>query len=285
MIKNNLSFILLALLFSAAASGFISNIYAQEEVVMDSLVNGNKYRITLYNDKEVIGKVVKQDSIYVYIVTETGTVRVRFEDIFSISKSTIPRLMKAMFTLGGGILLQGGNYNGYRDNNSPGFSIQATGLFPFSENKAIRLDLSYGRLKRDNYYYTVYYDPIGGETTQQQNIHVYNAYAQFLFGDFNTKSNFSVYGLAGLGIMHINEEGYSYTTYNSYDSTYYHYTNPEYNYTNFSIAIGGGLRFRINNRLGAFAEAQYNMTTYEGFFFFFGKGYFPIRAGLTYTFY
>ncbi len=285
MIKTNLSFILLAVLLSAAVSGFISNIYSQEEIVMDSIITGNKYKITMYNDKEVIGKVVKQDSVFVYMVTETGTVRIKFEDIFSVSKSTIPKLMKAMFSLGGGILLEGDNYNNYRDgNNKPGFSIQLTGLYPFGENKAMRLDLSYGQFSQDEYAYTTYYAPYS-DSYSKQTISLYKAYADFVFGDFTNSTNFSVYGLAGVGILAINYGSYDYTYYNYSDSTYSTRTNPSFGNASFSIAIGGGMRIKINNHLGVFAEAQYNMSTFEGFFWVFGRGYFPLRAGLTYSFY
>lgn len=284
MTINNLSSILLAALFIiSTVSASVS--FSQEEVVMDSIITGAKYRITMYNDKEIIGRVAKQDSVYVYMVTDEGTVRIRYEDIFSVSKSTVPRLMKGLFTLGGGVLLQGGDFDdGYRDMRSPGYSIQLTGLYPFSENKAIRIDLSFGRMQREvtDYYYSYGYgtfDPV------KQKIDVYNLYAQFLFGDFNTKSKFSVYGIAGVGLMHVREEGYIHTTYNYYDSSYYSYFNPDRDYTNFSMALGGGLRFKISNRIGAYAEAQYNLTTYQGFLWFFGSGYFPIRAGITYTLY
>lgn len=284
MTINNLSSILLAALFIiSTVSASVS--FSQEEVVMDSIITGSKYRITMYNDKEIIGKVAKQDSLYVYMVTDEGTVRIRYEDIFSVSKSTVPRLMKGLFTLGGGVLLQGGDFDdGYRDTKSPGYSMQLTGLYPFSENKAIRIDLSFGRMQREvtDYYYSYGYgtfDPV------KQKIDIYNFYAQFLFGDFNTKSKFSVYGIAGVGLMHVREEGYIHTTYNYYDSSYYSYFNPDRDYTNFSMSLGGGLRFKISNRIGAFAEAQYNLTTYQGFLWFFGSGYFPIRAGITYMLY
>lgn len=283
MNKNNLSSILLAVLLSTAAFGFIQNIYSQEEILMDSIITGNRYRITMYNDNEVIGKVVKQDSVYIYMVSETGTSRIRFEDIFSVSKSTVPRLLKALFTLGGGVLLESG-YDNYGDNNKAGYSIQLTGLFPFSENKAMRLDLSFGQFKRDRMMYSYYYDP-NPSTYTYQDINLYSAYVDFIFGDFNTRSDFSVYGLAGLGITHVSEGNYDYRDYNYNDTTYFIRTVEGNNYTNFSMTIGGGLRIKISNRIGVFTEAQYNLTTYGGYFFFFGRGYFPIRAGITYSIY
>jgi hypothetical protein len=283
MINNNLSSKLLAALFFLIFV-FVSQTFSQEEVVMDSVITGVKYRITLYNDKEVIGKVMKQDSVYIYLVNETGTVRVRNEDIFSVSRSTIPSLLKALFTLGGGIMLGSGNHHGYSNENKPGYSLQLTGLYPFSENKAIRLDLSFGQFKRnwDDYY--LYYEE-HPSTHTGQTVNIYQAYADFVFGDFSTRSKFSVYGLAGVGILNISEGSYDYTYYDSYDSAYVTSTYPGYNHTSFSMAIGGGMRIKLSSRLGIFAEAQYNVSTYEGYFFFFGGGYFPLRAGLTYTFY
>jgi len=282
---NNLSSILLAALF-IISTVFSSNTFSQEEVILDSIYTGGKYRITTYNDKEIIGKVVKQDSVYLFISTDEGTVRIRHEDIFSVSKTTVPRLMKALLSLGGGIYMQGGDYGGYRETNKPGYSFNFSAAYPFSENKAVRLDLSYSRLKREPSSYTTYYYPYNPDYSAQ-NIDIYSAYIDFVFGNFTTSSDFSVYGIAGLGLMHINEGEYQYTDYNYHDTTYTAVTRtyPGFSNTNFSMAIGGGLRFKVNNRLGAFLEAQYNMTTYEGFFWFFGRGYFPIRAGVTYTFY
>lgn len=284
MINKKLSSILSAALFILFISPLFTQLFSQE-VVMDSIITGNKYRLTLFNDKEVIGRVAKQDSIYVYVVTEEGTVRVRFDDIFSVSKSAIPRVMLAMFTLGGGIYLNGGDYNDYpyNDDNKPGLSTQVTGLFPFGENKAIRVDLGFNRITRKAYDYYYYSSSYSNYT--EQNIDIYNLYAQFVFGNFNTKTNFSVYGLAGVGIMHISEGSYTNTGYNYYDSSYYSYTYPGENYTNFSLAIGGGLRFKLYKQLGLFTEAQYHINTYQGFFWFFGRGYFPVRAGITYMLY
>ncbi|MBE2218270.1 MAG: outer membrane beta-barrel protein [Ignavibacteria bacterium] len=286
MLKNILSSIFLSsvfliLFFSASLS---ITLFAQEELLLDSLITGSKYRITMYNEKEVIGKVIKQDTIYVYMATEEGSVRVRREDIFSVSRSTVPRLIKAMFSLGGGVYLQSGGYNSYREADKPGYTFNLSAAYPFSENKAVRVDLSYSRLKREPYAYSLLYYPYD-VVYAKQNIDIYSVYVDFVFGDFNTNTDFSIYGIAGLGIQHTIEGEYEYSDYNYYDSTYINRTYPSYSSTFFSMAIGGGLRFKINNRIGAFAEAQYNMSTYGGLFLFFGRGYFPIRAGVTYSIY
>lgn len=278
---NKMLFTLSSIILIAAFSD--SFIYSQEQVVIDSLVTGKKFRITLYNDKEIIGRVAKQDSLTAIIATESGTVRIRKEDIFSISRSTIPKLMKALFSAGGGVLLLTGEDSYYNRNTKPGYSLQLTGLMPFSENKAVRLELGYGKSKKDEYLYPNYYEYYSSEGPQTRDM--YSLHVDFLFGDFETNTRFSVYGLGGAGLVYTDESDFTSSYYNSYDSTFHTYTYPGEDITSFSLALGGGLRFKLTDRIGMFAEAQYNMSTYEGFFWFFGRGYFPVRGGFTYTFY
>lgn len=286
MLKNILSSIFLSTFFTIIffSASFSGSLLSQEYLSMDSLITGQKYRVTLFNEKEVIGKVVKQDSIFVYLTTDEGTVRVRHEDIFSVSRSTVPRLIKGLFTLGGGVYLQSNENYGYNEGNKPGFSMNLSAAYPFSENKAVRIELAYSRLKSEPYAYALSYYPYT-PVYSKQNIDIYNAFVDIVFGDFNTNSDFSIYGLAGLGIQHRIEGEYQYQDYNYYDSSYTNRTYPSYSSTLFSMTIGGGLRFRINKQIGAFAEAQYNMSTFEGFFWLFGRGYFPLRAGITYSLY
>jgi hypothetical protein len=281
MVKTLFTSFILFFILSAAFSSNI--IYSQQQTEIDSLVTGKKYRITLYNDKEVIGKIARQDSIYAYIITETATVRIKKEEIFSISGSTIPNIMSAMVTLGGGLLLESGNYNGYDHNSSPGYSVQLTAIAPFTENNAIRFDLGFGQIKRDVFTYGYGYEDNASDVKQTRSIYIANC--DYVFGNFTNASKFSAYGLGGVGILLTSEDDFSYSYYDTWDSTYRTITQEGENSVNFTMAIGGGLRFKIKDRIGLYAEAQYNLVTYSGFFFFFGYGYFPIRAGLTYTFY
>lgn len=280
--KNLASLILCGTIYLLS---FVASSLSQYQVEpgLDSLVNGKKFRVTLYNDKEIIGRVIRQDSLYAFMVTSSGTVRVKKDDIFSISKNADPKLMKAMFTLGGGILLESQVGDGYKDDQRPGYSLQFTGLIPMSETKAIRFDLGFGQIRRNimNYaYYSEY-----NSTFTEQTTSIYTLNAEVVFGDFNTASDFNIYGLAGLGAIYMNESDYSYTYYSPYDSTLRTEKYPGYNKTHFNISIGGGLKFRVKDRIGAYLEAQYSINTYSGFFLFFGSGYFPIRAGLTYSLY
>jgi hypothetical protein len=250
---------------------------------LDSLVDGKKFRVTLYNDKEIIGRVIRQDSLYAFMVTGSGTVRIKKDDIFSISKNTEPKIIKALFSVGGGLLFESNYHNGYGNNRKPGYSLQLSGAVPLSETKAVRFDLGYGRVMLERVTYANY---SGNEySTIDQSRSIYSLNADVIFADFNTATDFSIYGLAGLGAVHVNESGYSFTYYSSYDSTYRTENYKGYNETYFSLALGGGLKFRIKSKIGAYIEAQYNMFTYAGFFWFFGSGYFPVRAGITYSLY
>lgn len=265
-------------------SAFTTQLLSQEETSIDSLITGQKYRITLYNEKEIIGKVVKQDSVYAFIIGETGTSRVKKDDIFSISKNASPKILKALFSLGGGVVFPSSFEDGYHSQKKTGFSIQLSALKPLDENKAIRIDLSYGRIKRSDDYPIYAY---GGYNSEPVDLYrdLFYVNGNFIFGNFNTDSKFSIYGLFGAGMFILKERDYTYTYYNSYDSTYYTSTIRGIDDAYLNLSLGGGLRFNIKNRIGAYAEVQYNMFTYGGYFFFFGSGYFPIRAGLTYTFY
>ena len=266
-------------------SGFAFQSYSQDETTIDSLITGVKYRITLYNEKEIIGKVVKQDSVYAFVVGETGTSRIKKDDIFSFSKNVSPKIFKALLSLGGGIIIPSNVNHSYNALNRSGFSIQLSALKPLDENRGLRVDLSYGRVKRDIGYYPIY--PYDGSYSSQSDLYrdIYTINGNFVFGNNNTDSKFSMYGLFGLGMLIIREGDYIYTYYTSYDSTYHTQTERGFNEAYFNLSLGGGLRFNLKNRIGAYAEIQYNMFTNGGYFLFFGSGYFPIRAGLTYTFY
>ena len=269
------SVVFLSLIFSAA-------LFAQDESLTDSLVTGKRYTVTLYNEKEIIGKVVKQDSLYVFMVSESGTAKIKKEDIFTISKNAVPKLLKVLLTLGAGAVFQSG-YNDYSNrDDKPGYSFQLTALTPFSENKAIRLELGFSSLKRERYYYQ-YYESYN--ETSEQTRKLYSAKVDFLFGDFSTKSDFHMYGLAGTGVLFTRENDYSYTYYSSYDSTYRTDIYRGYNSSVFMFAVGGGIQVKIKNRIGLYLEAQYNVVSTESYFLFFGNGYFPIRAGFTYSLY
>jgi hypothetical protein len=260
---------------------FTSTSFAQEYSKLDSLKIGNRYKIILFDDTEIIGKIVSSDSVYIVISTAAATSRIKKDDIFNISTDLTPSKYKFTFSAGGGIsLLSGGFFDdGYRKTSSS-FSVQLNSTFITSSTKGFRIDLGYSRFKRkiDDPYMVDYQ---GGD------IGMMTFKTDFVAGDLSPSSVVNAYALIGLGLHIIKEESYSYK-YRYYDSSaYYTYTTPERSSTNVVFSIGGGLAFRFTKHLGVYSEIQYNMITYGGWFFFYGvgAGYFPIRAGLTYYLY
>src|SRR5207247_65771 len=113
----------------------------------DSLITGKKYKITLFDDREVIGSVVKQDSVFVIVKAEDVTYQLKKEDIFKFSQNLTPSSFKAMFWAGGGLSIVSNQGDNPYSMNNKGFNLQLSALYPFSETKGVRLDLSYSRWK------------------------------------------------------------------------------------------------------------------------------------------
>ncbi len=260
---------------------FTNHSAAQEYSTLDSLRTGRTYKIILFDDTEIIGRIVKTDSIYVVVSNESGTKRIKKDDIFNVSADLTPSQYRFTFSAGGGVsLLSRGFFeDGYRK-AAPMLSFQLNANFVTSKSKGFRIDIGYSRFNRElNDPYMV--DFQGGA------IGMYSFKTDFVIGDLNPSSVINAYGLLGLGIHIIKEESYTYK-YRFYDTAaYYTYTTPEKSSTNVVFSVGGGLGFRFSKQLGVYAEIQYNMVSYGGWFFFygFGAGYFPIRGGITYYLY
>jgi hypothetical protein len=256
--------------------------YAQEYSKLDSLKPGVTYKIILFDDTEIIGKIIKHDSEFVIVSTGLTNTQIRKDDIFNISKNLTPSKYRFSFSGGGGVsILTEGFFNHSYKNYSSIFSLQVNAAFFANNKRAFRLDLGYSRFKRKDDSYPYYTEYKGGD------LGMYYFKTEFMMGDLNPSSLVNAYGLVGLGIHITKEEEYTYKYYNSWDSTYHTYIYPVQTNTNAVLSLGGGLGFRFNKHLGVYTEIQYNMVTVGGGFFIFGfgSGYFPIRAGLTYYIY
>jgi hypothetical protein len=64
------------------------NIYSQNP--SDSIITGKKYKIILFDDREVIGTVARQDSLMVYVKSADGFYQLKKEDIFMVSRELTP---------------------------------------------------------------------------------------------------------------------------------------------------------------------------------------------------
>jgi hypothetical protein len=248
----------------------------QGQTISDSLITGKKYKITLFDDREVIGTVTRQDSVMVYVTAEEGIYTIKKEDIFKYSRNLIPSSFKSMFWAGGGlgILSNQGDYP-YSINNK-GFTFQLSAMYPFSETKGVRLDLSYSRWRGTPVEYSSY----SYYTYSERSTVMYYVRADFVFGTFSTSERFKIYGLTGVGANFKDESAYTTTYYNTYDSTYHTYSYPKQSYSNILLSLGGGMGYLLTKNIGTYAEIEYNSA---GYFFFFGGGYFLVKAGITYT--
>lgn len=279
----------IVLFFAAAVSA--ANIFPQSSLNPDSLITGVSYKFVLYNDTEVIGKVISADSLYILVSAEQGSYRLKKEDVFFISRELVSSKYQVILSLGGGIgiinAFEDHQYGGY--DYKPKFSLQASGLIPLGENKGVRIDFGYTRWKKDEIIEPSY-SGNGYFKTGAISKDYYYFKGDFVFGSISPVNKFWIYGIAGFG-LHVMKEGayeYEHNYYDTWGSTYHYYHNsyPGNSVTSAVISIGGAFGYRINKKLGVYADIQLNTLTYPGFYFFFGGGginYIPIRAGITYT--
>lgn len=259
-----------------------SSLFAQSDGL--DVVTGKKYKVVLFDETEIIGRVMASDSNSIKIQSESKEiVLLRRSNILYITTDLTPS--KYLFSLS---LLSGINTTaderGYNRRQKPGFNIDLSGMFYLSSTKAVKIDIGYTHFKADyEDYYPLYY-PDYPSTYTGGNVSQFYIKPNVVIGTFDPASRFTAYGSFGLGIAHTIQHEMTYRTYNGYDSAYSVYRSPTNSNTNALISIGGGLGYRITNNLGIHAEIEYNLiTTGEYFFIFGGKNNFPIRAGISYT--
>jgi hypothetical protein len=145
------------------------------------------------------------------------------------------------------------------------------------------VDLSYSQIKRladDGYgvypFIYPYYDSYeGGELS------FYSLKIGFALGTLSPTQPLFAYGhfSGGIHLSHTAEMKHTY--YGYYDSSYHTSVTPAQTYTYLVLGIGGVFGYRFLRNFGVHAEIEYNMITSEGYFFF-GRGYFPLRLGVSY---
>lgn len=253
---------------------------------------GKKYRFVFFDDNEITGTVISIEKSNIKIKTDNGEIiNVLKENILYTSNDFTPQKYKYSVSLLGGVSLLAEDYysHGYytttRDNMA-GYHGDLTGMFYLSDSKAIKIDFGFSKFNRKNESYSIYYSEYpsyysGGDVTY------FSFKPSMVLGAFKPKERFFIYGSLGVGINYTNEAERTEKYYSSYDSAYRTYNTPSRSYVNALFGIGGGIGFRIGKNLGIHAEAEYNMITYDGTFliFFGGRGYFPLRIGLTYMLY
>ncbi len=252
-----------------------------QNLSFDSLQTGKKYKIVLFDDREIIGTLNNFDSVYINISDKDGLYRIRKEDVFFISRLLFPNKYNMMISLSGGLSFLTGDFNEYSyyggQKSMTGFNAGLNMDFPITDNKTIGFETIYNRFKQDGYStFETAYEP----TTMS----FYSFKINFKLGNFEPKSKFFYYAVFGIGMNLTKYSESSYTYYSSYDSTYQTSFSPGYSRTNAILGLGGGAGYKFSRHFGVFAEMQYNFITSTPFLFW-GSGYFPFRLGLVYMIY
>ena len=288
---NNFNANKFAIILISLSIFFVTKIYSQEVLFPDSLISGKTYKFVLYNDTEIIGKVLYADSVKIKVQTGNNDIYVIVRDNL-LYYSTTAASSKYLFSISlmGGASLYTGNDHYYNHGNGmqTGINIDLAGIYYLSDTKGIKFDLGYSFLKA-NYeenaipaiypYYPYIYE--GGDVSN------YLFKGNFLLGSFKPASRFIGYGSLGLG-FHLSSQNEISEQYYSYeDSVYRTRVYPAESEINAVISFGGGIGYRFSKHLGVHAEIEYNfVTSHDSYFFYYnGRSYFPMRIGVIYTFY
>jgi hypothetical protein len=272
--KHITSLLYIVLLFTLLP---VSKCYSQKSLDPDSLTVGKTYKIILFDDTEIIGKVAAVDSTYIQIKSDDGYRKISKDDIFFVSGNATPKVWNAILSIRSGYtILLSSKYN----NKTKSFgacNISVEGVFPVKENSGIRFDLQYNRIFMDRVNY-------GAGYFENDDVNMFSISGDFLLGNFRSNSQFYYYINMGGG-FHVTDEGtktqYYYNSQNILVSSSYD-SNPD---ISLFLNAGGTAGIKISKRFGAFFHVQINTFSSDGgFLFFWGEANLPLSAGISYFF-
>jgi len=248
-------------------------LFSQTLSPSDLLLKGNKYKLTLFDEKEITGTLVSQDDKTVTIKSGNILMTIERNNIFSITSDISPTRYKYLATLNSGTVPNSSEYGSYRSN----FIINARFSYFYSEYKNIGIDLSYTSFKGSGYEYAYAIDNEGAKESYTDII------ANAQIGTFEKENIVDAYLNLGAGIHIFHRNAYNYTYYSFYDSSYYSYYNRSYTRLYPVLQIGGGLIIKPSYNIGINVEVD--MQAYGfGFFLIPYEANFPVKAGISYYF-
>ncbi|MDQ3020285.1 MAG: hypothetical protein M3R36_06915 [Bacteroidota bacterium] len=240
----------------------------------DSVIIGKKYKIILFDEKEIIGTIVSHDEKVISVKADKILMTIEKNNIFSISKDISPSSYKFLPTLSGGTVFNS-NYNKYNGSGfASNFNIAGRFSYFYSEKKNLGLEISYTSFKNPSYKNGTSYSD-----GKRSNIDfIINAQ----FGTFDKINVVDVYLNLGAG-MHIEHENSSTNTYLTYDSIFYTYHTPSVTRSYPLLRVGGGLIIKPSKNIGI--NIEFDIDAYGlGYFIFPAAASFPLRAGFSYYF-
>jgi hypothetical protein len=270
--NHSLLYIVLFLALLPASSS-----YSQKSLDPDSLTSGYTYRIKLFDDYEIIGKLTRIDSAKVILKSDDGFREIKKNDIFFISRTSVPEIWHNIISLKSGLtFLLHSRYENYAKALN-GFNIAAEGVFPVKENSGIRFDLQYNRIIMERKYNQMGYFDYG-------DVNMISFSGDFLIGDFRSKSQFYYYINLGVG-LNVTRTGKN-TYYSQYSpgSAQIFTTEPSTDIYLF-VNAGGTAGLKLSKRLGVFVHTQINTFGSEGGFLILTREmHLPVSLGVSYFF-
>src|SRR4030095_13097777 len=256
---NKIIFAALVLIFT------LTKFYSQEDITIEV---GKKYKFVLFDDTQVIGKVIALDEKFVKVQTNKGVITVSRENILYISTDLTPEKYDFSLSLTCGVsFLNREYYYYYSSNNSlPGPHFNAGAMFYISDSKAVKVDLSlsFAKPKFENTYY-IYYEeqPPEQDKFEGGEIVYFSLKPSFALGGFKPSDHVTAYASLGLGINYFSQKDVkrTYYYYNYEDSTYTlrSETRPGRNDVGAVLGLGGGINFRITPKLSILTEGELNV--------------------------
>lgn len=260
---------------------FCKDSFPQEPDIMK---RGIFYTFTLYNGAVIKGKVISYDSFYVLINTKNGINEIKRQNIINLKRADEEFLNEYFGTYKkpdyrsflclnlGYVIPESENHNTeyyyYSDpvvelNNGFSVSVDYTGFF--SRYFGVRAGISYSVMKNKDYNYSN-----NSQNFYYQSSRTGGSLSQFIFGFnllagmFHPEKVINFYGLAGFGIGILNGSEVNNSNYYSSNS------NPDYQFL-LSYGIGGGLTFRLSEKIALMTEVNYDFISPEKGFYSFTK--------------
>jgi hypothetical protein len=271
--------------------------FSQNETDISKIIIGKNYKIVLFDDTEILGKIISSDSGEVKIETANKTaIIIPKGNILYYTTEMVPEKYNFMASLMGGVSFITNNfydygmyYNGVNPNKNRGMNINAAAIWFFSDTKAVKFDAGFTYLNAGTYQYISSYDPHNNTTYSGGNVSMFTFKANILFGRFKPEERVILYASLGFGIHSTNQdaatERYYTIVYPDTAWTQQTYYSQPVSEVNAVISVGGCAGYRFSKHFGASLEMEYDMVTGENIFLFFGnKNYFPLRAGIFYIF-
>jgi hypothetical protein len=267
-----------------------SFLYAQNQTDIHNLVPGRMYKIVLFDDTEIFGKVILADSVNITVeMKNRARIIIPKNNILYYSTDLTPsKYNYSLFLLGGvSLFTQDNDYNTYGNGTTVGPNFNLGFIYYLSSTKALKIDAGYTYYKAKydvNYYYP---DPYYQTTYSGGNASLYSVKGSIMFGRYEPSERIILSASLGLGFHYSAQQRVTQSYWTRYypDTTWKQasYVTPARNDLNAIISVGGSVGYRFSKNFGVIAEGEFDLVTGRYAFIFFGnRNYFPLRAGIFY---